>query len=205
MKYKRMRLHMERIDHTAPPKHVARLGLSNKTPLSRTIGMLHFNCELCGVVFEKPAAWAKRVSRHYCSRECCSEDKKVRIHTNCRVCGVDMEQTPSEAVKTTTCGKICSSRRRRSGTPRPHSFVAYKNEMVRIAKAGVCSQCGVQHGPWVVRGIKSELVVDAMLIIDHTSGSLWCRPCHFRTLGVVGGRARQKQIRERKTGEDDRL
>jgi hypothetical protein len=191
------KLHTDKIDHTAPPKYVAQLGLNNKTTLMRTIGMLGFTCPVCGLTFEKPAAWAKRSNINYCSRECSNEGRKVRIHTKCVVCGVDMEQTPSDASKITTCGKRCSSIRRRRGTPSPGSFTAYKSEMKRIAEAGVCSQCGVQHGPWVIRGIKSELVVDAMLIIDHTSGSLWCRPCHFHNIGVVGGRARQKQIRER--------
>lgn len=186
-----MRLHVEKIDHTAPPKHVARLGLSNKTPMSRTIGILGFECELCGLAFEKPAAWAKRVSHHYCSVSCANEGRKVRIHTNCTVCNADMEQTLSGAVRVVTCSKFCSSKRRQSDTPNARGFKSYKEEMMRLARRGVCSQCGVRHGPWVVRGIASTFR-DAVLTVDKSSGSLWCRPCHFLVLSEDGLRAQNK-------------
>lgn len=195
-----MKVHTERMDRTAPPKHVARLSLNNKTPLSRNAGKMSFACPTCYLVFERYVCWASRVSVNYCSRECSSEGRKVRVLVPCVTCGEDMELTPSAIGKVTTCGKVCSSKRRQSDTPQPRGFVAYKDAAAVVAKLGVCSQCGTQAAPWRVRGIKSTLI-DGVIDVDASKAKLWCLHCHSEDNAPKGGRARQRQVRERK---DDR-
>lgn len=191
-----LKLHTEKIDHTAPPEGVVSLSLNNKTPLSRSAGKLSFACPICYLVFERYACWAKRVNVNYCSRECACEGRKVRVHTNCVVCGADMEQMPSNLGRVVTCGKLCSSKRRQSDTPHPRNFIVYKKAIKLIAKREVCSRCGVRSGPWIVRDIESEFD-DGLLDVDASAASLWCQRCHLTDTGPGGGRARQRQRKAR--------
>jgi hypothetical protein len=191
-----LKLHVEKIDHTAPPEHVARLGLNNKTPLSRAAGKLSFTCPNCYLIFERYACWAKRVNVNYCSRECADEGRKVRVQVSCVVCGVGMELTPSDIGRITTCCKRCSAKRRQCDTPYPRSFTNYKNAVKLIAKREVCSRCGTRSGPWRVRGIESELD-DGLLNVDASKAFLLCQTCHFKEVGVIGGRSRQRQRKAR--------
>lgn len=171
---------------TIPPKSGMVRTTSNRTPLYRSAGKLSFDCPVCGISFEKPAAWAKRVSNHYCSVACTNEAKKVRIETHCVVCGKAMEQTPSDAARVTTCGKKCSSIRRRSKNPKPKAFLAYKEVIKQIAQRGVCVLCGAKHGPWVVRGLNGEIGADNELSVTATDAELWCKHCHLKDISPLG-------------------
>jgi len=190
------KLHVEHINHTAPPKHVARLSLNNLTPLAGAVGKLRFTCPNCGIVFERYACWAKRVNVSYCSRDCSNEARRVRVQVSCVVCGEHYEVTPSNIGRKTTCGKLCSSKRRQSDNPHPKSFNAYKDAIKLIASREVCSRCEVRSGPWMVRNIKS-VFGDGVLDVDSSKAFLLCQYCHFKEVGVVGGQSRQKQIRKR--------
>jgi hypothetical protein len=44
--------------------------------------MIPLICESCGSCFERPAAWAKRVRHHYCSRECASIEHAWKRQNN---------------------------------------------------------------------------------------------------------------------------
>jgi len=191
-----LKLHTEKIDHTAPPKYVVKLSLNSKTPLSRAAGKMSFTCPNCYLVFERYACWAKRVNVNYCSRECSSEGRRVRVQVSCVVCKEHYEVTPSDIGKRTTCSKLCSSKRRQGDNPYPKSFNAYKDAIKLIAKREVCSRCGVRSAPWMVRGIES-VFGDGLLDVDASAAFLLCQPCHFSEVGVLGGRARQRQRKAR--------
>ena len=79
---------------------------SNLTALSVSVGKLRVNCETCGLELLKPAAWAKRVSRHYCSNVCAGIGKRQRKQVPCVICGTQMLVTP--AYKGSTCSAECS-------------------------------------------------------------------------------------------------
>lgn len=78
---------------------------SNNTRLILSIGKVIVNCETCGLELLKPAAWAKRVARHYCSQVCCGIGKRQRRKVACVVCGVPMLITPAHTGR--TCSKEC--------------------------------------------------------------------------------------------------
>jgi len=191
-----IKLHIEKIDHSAPPEHVARLGLNNKTPLSRATGKLNFTCPNCDVVFERYACWAKRVNVNYCSRECSNEGRRVRVEVSCVVCKEHYEIIPAYIGRITTCCKRCSAKRRQCDTPYHRSFTAHKNAVKEVAEREVCSRCGVRSGPWVVRDIES-VFDDGLLDVDVSAAFLLCQTCHFKEVGVVGGHGRQRQRKAR--------
>lgn len=183
-----------RLDKATPPKSGMVRSISNCTPLSRATGKLVFSCPVCGIAFEKPAAWAKRDGAHHCSRACASEARKVRVETHCVVCGKAMEKIPSEAARVTTCGKGCSSIRRRSETPKHQSFAAYKAAAMQIAARGVCKKCGTQHGPWVVRGLKFSIGDDKAPNVAANDAELWCKHCHLKDVAPAGGAANAHRL-----------
>lgn len=181
---------MTGIEKTVPPKGGADRFFSNLTPLSRTTGKLSFVCPICGISFEKPAAWAKRTENHYCSRACSAEGKKVRVETHCVVCGKAMEQIPSSVARITTCGKLCSSIRRRSDAPKHTGFAVYQKAIKDIAANGFCCKCGNVHGPWVVRSLKVVISEDKSVRVDADSAQLWCKHCHLEDIAPIGGYAK---------------
>jgi hypothetical protein len=198
-----MKISLEKI--STPPKGGAVRYFSNLTPLSRDAGKLAFVCPICGISFEKPAAWAKRCENHYCSRACCTEGRKVRIETHCVVCGKAMEQTPSDAARITTCGKHCSSIRRRSDTPRPSSFALYKKAAKNIVENGACCKCGKKHGPWIVRCLNVVLGNDNNVHVDADSARLWCKHCHLKDIAPIGGDANKLRIFTHKHNQRDNV
>ena len=68
---------------------------SNLTKLLLSVGKVFVNCENCSLGFLKPAAWAKRVARHFCSRSCANAGKITRLRSVCTICKVDLLITPS--------------------------------------------------------------------------------------------------------------
>lgn len=183
-----------KLNMVTPPKSGLMRSISNRTPISRSIGKLVFSCPVCGMAFEKPAAWAKRDDSHHCGRACAAEARKVRVETHCVVCGEAMEKIPSEAGRVTTCSKECSSIRRRSENPRPQSFTVYKDAAMKIAAPGVCQKCGATHGPWVVRGLKFAIGSHKEPTVDSDSAELWCKHCHLKELAPIGGEANKRRI-----------
>lgn len=172
-------------------------GGSNKTDLSRTTGKLCFICPICKIEFLKPAAWAKRCQSHCCSRACASENRKVRVITHCIICKIQMEKTPSNSLRVLTCGKECSSIRRRSlrgNDPRKtkkSSFAAYIKKVHEISKISICIKCGSECGPWAVRGLLVSLDATLAPIIDATHAELWCTICHLKSVAPLGSPVRE--------------
>lgn len=183
-----------RIEKCTPPKYGLVRSLSNPTPLSRSVGKMVFDCPVCGVVFERSASSARRYNNHYCGRGCSAEAQKVRVETHCVVCGKSIELIPSLIGQIKTCSKTCSSIRRRSENTRPGGFAVYQEAAKKTASVGACSQCGVTHGPWVVRGLKIMIGDDKTASVDDSNASLWCRACHLKDLAPIGGEANKIRI-----------
>ena len=102
------------IVHTPPPGNGFVKERSNLTPLNLSAGKVLVNCDNCELEFLKPAAWAKRVARHYCSKSCVAAGKIKRLRMACVACGCPLFVTPSCAAKGAgkTCSKACESAHR---------------------------------------------------------------------------------------------
>ena len=82
---------------------------SKKTPLIRASNLSRFECECCGLLFDKPAAWAKRCNHHYCSRACHNEARRIKIKKTCIICNKVFFTTPHGWFRHVTCSKECRS------------------------------------------------------------------------------------------------
>jgi len=80
---------------------------SNKTKLARTQGKININCDLCGLLYETYACWAKRTSNHYCSKACANAAKEIPVEKFCVICGGTFIANPTTAKKLTTCSRKC--------------------------------------------------------------------------------------------------
>lgn len=171
---------------------------SNENRLCTSSGKLGLICPICGLKFETYAAWAKKANVCCCSRACAAEARKVRIITTCVACGKEMEQTPSDAARITTCCKACSSiRRMKNGSEpaRQAGTAIYQEAAKRIAKAEKCARCGVKHGPWSVVGLRFSWDRGTPTMVHD--GELWCRHCHIKHASELGVKA----AREKKKGD----
>jgi len=101
-------------DTAAPSSGMVR-ETSNKTKLDKAHGKICLSCDLCGILFETYACWAKRASRHYCSRACASEGKITQAENTCVICGDTFmtKKSDSEANRKTTCSTECRKEKRR--------------------------------------------------------------------------------------------
>ena len=99
---------------TPPPVGGVEREFSNKTKLARTHGKIYLNCDLCMMLYETYACWAKRANRHYCSRACASEGKITQVENACAICGDTflMIKSNYEHNRKTTCSKECRSLKR---------------------------------------------------------------------------------------------
>ena len=161
---------------------------ANKTGYNESRYM-HLVCPVCGTRFHRPPSHVARNKGHTtCSRGCASEARRVRIETHCVACGKSMEQTPSDAKRITTCCKECSTLRRIKdiNNVRPWALGAYQKKMKEIANRGDCVNCGVEMGPWVVRGLRASVDDSGASIVDDSSAELWCRHCHLCGISESG-------------------
>lgn len=179
---------------TAPPKKGAQnLNLNNKTPAARNSKKMQLECPVCAQTFERYACWARRVNENYCGRGCAAAAKRIEVERRCTVCDKAFITTPSLALMKTTCGPVCSSVKKRAGRARSADrvhYAAHEKAAKQIAAKGICSQCGVTHGPWVVRGVRVVAPPDAVPFADVSVASLWCRQCHLASIAADGGRVR---------------
>lgn len=166
--------------------------ISNLSSLLTTHGKTGCRCPICGIHFERYTCKLARVSNPTCSRACAAIARRVRVHTKCTICNADMDQTPSNAARVVTCSKACSSIRRVKGeNPSPRNSAAYKKAARDIAGRQKCAACGIEHGPWVIRGLHfsySQGVFD----LDN-DGELWCRTCHLAAILPLAVSARKRQ------------
>lgn len=166
---------------------------SNLTPLSRTRTMT-LTCPICCLRFHRPPSHAARVNVNYCSVACRNEGSKVRVESHCVVCGGVMFLTPSLSARLSTCSKRCSTLRRlKRNNPSPKSLAAGKKTIESIRQRGSCCRCGANHGPWMVRGLKT-VFVDGVPEIDDSNGELWCNRCFWPWAARLGGDENRMRI-----------
>ena len=164
----------------APPKS-GLLGQSSAlTALSKVKSKLLFNCEHCGLPFEKYACWAKRTSHHYCSRACAWAAKVIQIPKNCVVCNAEMLLNPSKYARVSTCSRDCLRKKRVKSYTNLRSSPDYAAIATRLKDIGSCNDCGATSGPWVAAGIKTW-VEDGLSRADGSYARLICKKCHMKT------------------------
>lgn len=168
-----------------------------QTPLAGATGKLHMICPMCGTDFLRPAAWAKRVNVSYCGKACAWASMVTRYEHHCVVCNASMLLQPSEGKRKLTCSPACASARKRSRgmKHKPCGWKAYKEAAAVIRAAGVCCRCGVQHGPWVVRGLRVIAEGGALPVADAALAFLVCRHCHFEEVGPVGAKVGHEKLK----------
>lgn len=83
------------------------------TPIARVKGMLAFNCDYCDLPILKHWRAAARAARHFCSHDCASKARRVRIKCSCEICGTEFEVIHSNVGKIVTCSRRCLKEKRR--------------------------------------------------------------------------------------------
>lgn len=165
--------------HIAPPKSGLLKESSQSTAITKVKSKLPFNCDHCGLLFEKYACWAKRCTNHYCSRACNWASKVIRIHKNCVVCNAEMLLTPSDYKKFSTCSKECLRKNRVINNAGLRTSPDYIGIVKRLKKNMVCNDCKTTNGPWVVSGIKTW-IENGLSCADGDSAYLLCKDCQLR-------------------------
>lgn len=166
---------------TTPPKHGLQKESSLPTPLARNKSKLGFNCDYCGLPFEKYACWARRTSHHYCGHACASAAKVIRIPKSCVVCNAEMLLTPTNINRVSTCSNECMRKRRTVNNKNLRTSPDYMKILKAFKKASTCGTCGTTNGPWVVRGIKLW-VENGLSCADGKEASLVCKNCHLKSV-----------------------
>lgn len=180
---------------TAPPIGGMRKQFSGLSGLAANTGKLRMVCPICGTDFLRPAAWAKRVNVNYCGRGCAAAGKRIEVECFCSICRSLMILTPSLAAKKTTCGPACSSAKKRSRglNTKPSSWSAYRDAAAEIGKRGICAKCGTTTGPWMVRGLKVEVIDGCVPSAVSSTASLWCKHCHLVDVAPLGAQERDRR------------
>jgi len=164
---------------TTPPKGGMAYQRAQLTGIQRNKAKLGFNCDHCGLPFEKYACWAKRTKHHYCGRACASAAQVVRIPKPCVVCGTEMLLTPGNLNRISGCSRACMRKRRTVHYENLRSSPDYVAVVKRLRKEALCSACGTTNGPWVVQGVKIW-VEDGLSCADGSNAYLVCQHCHLR-------------------------
>ena len=165
----------------APPKDGLKYQRAQLTSVQRNKAKLGFNCDHCGIPFEKYACWAKRHTHHYCGRPCASAAKVIRIPKPCVVCGTEVLLTPSDFKRVSTCSRDCKRKRRVVNNKNQRSSPEYMSIVKRLKATAVCSTCNTTNGPWVVQGIKTW-IEDKLAYADGGDARLVCQHCHLSSV-----------------------
>jgi len=166
--------------HIPPPKSGMLNQGSQLTPIAKIKSKLPFNCDHCGLLFEKYACWAKRTAHHYCSRACCWAAKVIRIPKSCAVCNTEMFLTPTYYKRTSTCSRLCLRKNRVTNNSNLRSSPDYIGIVNRLRKNTSCNTCNTTSGPWVVANIKTW-VENGLSCADGEGAYLLCKQCHLKT------------------------
>ena len=142
---------------------------------------LPFNCDYCGVSFEKYACWAKRTAHHYCGRACASAAKVIRIPKNCVVCDAEIFLTPTYYNRVATCSKECMRKKRVRNNTNLCSSPDYVTIVKRLRKNAVCKNCGTTKGPWIARGV-TKWIEGGLAKANGDNAYLLCRVCHLKSV-----------------------
>ena len=166
-----------------PPVEGLQYHKGQLTKLTRNKSKLGFNCDYCGLPFEKYACWAKRTAHHYCGRACANAAKVVEIPKPCVVCGKEMLLKPSLFKRVSACSPECIRKRRTVNNTNLRASPDYTAIVKKLRQVAVCGGCGTTTGPWIVQGIKLW-VEDGLSQADGANARLVCRPCHLKTLNT---------------------
>lgn len=164
--------------HIVPPTSGLLNQGSQLTPIAKVKSKLPFDCDHCGLSFEKYACWAKRSAHQYCSRACAWAAKVIRIPKNCVVCNTEMLLKPSNYARISTCSKPCLRKNRVTNNSGLRSSPDYISIVNRLKKSTLCNTCNTTNGPWVVAGIKTW-VEDGLSCADGEGAYLLCKRCHL--------------------------
>jgi hypothetical protein len=187
----------------APPKNGLNYHRSQLTSVQRNNAKLEFNCDHCGLLFERYACWAKRSRHHYCGRACAAAAKVVRIPKSCVVCGTEMLLIPSAFNRVSGCSRECMRKRRVVNNKDLRGSPDYMNIVKRLRQKALCGVCGTTNGPWVVQGIKTW-VEDGLACADGSDAHLICQHCHLNSVSHLSMQSmymsdRFKYYKERNT------
>jgi len=164
-----------------PPKDGLQKQGAQLTGLARNKAKLPFNCDHCGLAFEKYACWAKRVTHNYCSRACASAAKVIRFPKDCVVCGTEMLLTATYVKRVSACSAACSRKRKTVTNVNLRSSPDYTAIAQRLKKNTICNTCGTTNGPWRVTGVKTW-VEDGLSCANGDDAKLVCLRCHLKSV-----------------------
>ena len=165
--------------------------ITNLTKYSES-RVMYVSCPVCWTRFSRPPSHLSRASVSTCSRACAAEARVVRVSTECVICGKEMSMIPSDVGKVTTCSTACSTLRRIKLGTRKTSFAKYQKAAKRIRTRGSCQKCGTNCGPWVIRGMTSNMQENGTVTVNESGAELWCRHCHLKDIAHLGAPARGK-------------
>lgn len=148
-------------------------------------------CSQCGVGFPKPQCWAKRTSKHFCSRACYAASMVNKISAVCKICSSVFTLHPSDLKKYSTCGKACSLKARRddrngnwrggvtSGRKKSMSTAKYKQWRRSVFERDnfTCVDCGHRGGDLEADHIK-QWAHHPRLRYAVSNGATKCKECH---------------------------
>lgn len=164
-----------------PPKEGLQYQGSQLTPLARIKAKLPFNCDYCGLAFEKYACWAKRSKHNYCSRACSNAAKVIRFPKECLVCNTVMLLTPTLMKRVSTCSSACMRKKRTKNNSNTRSSPDYIEILKRLKKNEKCRSCQTTSGPWVVAGIR-RWIEDGLSCANGDEAYLLCKNCHLKSV-----------------------
>lgn len=169
--------------------------INNKTPISRSSSKVSLCCAVCGLVFERYAAWAKKAAVHYCGRGCASEGRKIVVECICAVCGVAYQSNPSKSTRVVTCSRRCFRLKKiRDPDNLLDRLEAIQARDEIAADATHCAKCKGMFGEETrcVEGLIATLSDDSVtVIVDTSSARVVCRPCHMEKTGKIAVRKRK--------------
>lgn len=171
--------------------------ISNKTPIERKSGKVKLNCAVCGLGFERHAAWAKKAANHYCGVACRIEGSKEQVDTNCVYCGNGFQLKRSNLSRVTTCSRRCSQLRRIKHTDKPRVRIDAIKHRAKIADPVTnCGKCQVLFEEGEVKeveGLEVTIHDDGVTLLFSGNPVVVCRACHMETISPLGVQAKESK------------
>jgi hypothetical protein len=170
----------------------------NLTGYNESRAML-ITCPVCFTKFKRAPSHVARRETCCCSRGCAAEIRKVRVISPCVSCGKQMELTPSNVPKKTTCSKSCSTLRRvkNSKTVKKTSFGAYLKRVKEISARQLCANCLTTVGPWAVKNLEASMNDEGDVTVNDDHAELWCLSCHMSNVAPLGAPIREANRKNR--------
>lgn len=149
----------------------------------------------CKKVFNKPACWAQRSKRHFCSIECHNKVQTIYPAKLCHMCGMPFKACRGNQKKYSTCpNPICRAKKKRginngnwrggvtSIRKRDMSTAKYRcwRKAVFERDNYMCQNCGQRGGNLEADHIKPWAYFPS-LRYKVSNGRTLCLACHRRT------------------------